>query len=111
MEIDFTSKKLAKQLTDPLEMVKSYGKDKAKRLKQRMEELRSVTSLAELRAFPQANCHELTGKSKGFLALDISRNWRLIFSPNHQPTPTKSDGGLDWEAVTKVLIESIEDYH
>lgn len=111
MEIEFTNKKLQKQLTTPQEMVKSFGADKAKRLKQRMEEIQSVSNLAELRLFPQANCHELTGDLKGFLALDISKNWRLLFKPAHNPIPVKSDGGLDWSEVTKVSIEAIGDYH
>jgi proteic killer suppression protein len=76
-----------------------------------MEEIQSVSNLAELRHFPQANCHELTGDLKGFLALDISKNWRLIFKPTHDPIPQKPDGGLDWAEVTNICIEAIGDYH
>jgi len=35
----------------------------------------------------------------------------MIFEPNHDPTPKKEDGGLNWEEVTKIQINEIEDYH
>jgi plasmid maintenance system killer protein len=111
MEIEYATTKLGKELTDPQSMVKRYGADRAKRLNQRLEELHAVSTLAELRHFPQAKCHELTGDRKGLLALDISKNWRLLFKPTHVPPPLKPDGGLDWSQVTKVCIEAIEDYH
>ncbi|MEK7256423.1 MAG: type II toxin-antitoxin system RelE/ParE family toxin [Bacteroidota bacterium] len=111
MEVEYTTTKLRKRLTDPQEMVKNFGVDKAKRLKQRLEELQSISTLAELRNFPQANCHELKGDLKGFLALDLSRNWRLLFKPAHNPPPSKPDGGLDWCQVSKICIEAVEDYH
>lgn len=111
MEIDFATKKLRKQLTSPQEMIKSFGADRAKRLKQRLEDLYTASNLAVLRSLPQANCHELIGNLKGLLALDISKNWRLLIRPAHDPIPIKPDGGLDWLLVTQVCIEAIEDYH
>jgi len=60
---------------------------------------------------PAANCHELTGQNAGFLAVDVSANYRLIFQPAEDPPPLKDDGGLDWSAVTEILILDIVDYH
>jgi len=57
------------------------------------------------------NCHELTGDRKGELAVDVSANYRMIFEPDHDPIPKKEDGGLNWEEVTKIQINEIEDYH
>ena len=56
-------------------------------------------------------CHELTGDRAGQLALDLDHPYRLIFMPFHDPIPTKADGGLDWTAVTAVVIVGVEDYH
>jgi proteic killer suppression protein len=36
---------------------------------------------------------------------------RLIFEPDHETKPTKPDGGLDWQKVTRVLVLEIVDYH
>ncbi|EIM73189.1 killer suppression protein HigA [Nitritalea halalkaliphila LW7] len=48
---------------------------------------------------------------KGELAVDVSGNYRMIFEPLHDPIPKKDDGGLNWEEVTKIQINEIEDYH
>ena len=36
---------------------------------------------------------------------------RLVFQPDHEPTPIKRDGGIDWSQVTAVTIVFIGDYH
>ncbi|WP_394335756.1 hypothetical protein [Flavobacterium cyanobacteriorum] len=64
-----------------------------------------------MRTIPAARCHELTGDRKGELAVDVSGNYRMIFEPRHNPIPKEEDGGLNWEEVTKIQINEIEDYH
>lgn len=110
MEISFKSRKLKKNLTDPKEMLKSFGQ-MARKVKQRMEDLQGVDNLAIMRTIPAARCHELTGNRIGQLAVDVSDHCRLIFVPNHDPIPRKDDGGLDWGEVTHIHIMEIEDYH
>ena len=110
MKLHFKSNKLKKQLTQPKEMIKTFGQ-RAKKVSQRMEDLEAADTLAIMRFIPAANCHELTGGRKGQLAVDVSSNYRLIFIPEHEPIPTKEDGGLDWESVTKIRIIEIDDYH
>ena len=84
MEISYKNKKLEKQLTDPREIVKSFG-ELARKINQRLKELKDADSLSILKQIPAARCHE--------------------------PPPQKDDGGLNWEAVTKIQINEIEDYH
>lgn len=110
MEISYKTKKLEKQLTDPRLLVKSFG-ELARKVNQRIKELTDADDLAVLRTLPAARCHELTGDRKGELAVKISGNYRLIFEPVNDPIPQKDDGGLDWEKVTKIRINQIEDYH
>ena len=110
MEINYKNRKLEKQLTDPREMAKSFGQ-LARKVNQRLEDLKAADTLAVMRTIPAARCHELTGDRKGELAVDVSGNYRMIFEPNHNPTPKKEDGGLNWEEVTKILINEIGDYH
>lgn len=110
VEISYKTRKIEKQLTNPKERVKSFGK-LANKVIQRLEELANVDNLAIMKTLPAANCHELRGNRKGELAVDISRNYRMIFEPNHDPIPKKEDGGLNWEDITKIQITKIEDYH
>jgi proteic killer suppression protein len=91
-------------------MVKSFGQ-MARKVNQRLKDLSDAESLAIMRTISASRCHELTGKRKGELAVDVSNNYRLIFKPNHDPIPRKIDGGLDWEKVTKIELIEIEDYH
>lgn len=91
-------------------MAKSFGQ-LARKVNQRLKDLTDADTLAIMRAIPAARCHELTGDRKDELAVDVSGNYRMIFEPNHDPKPKKVDGGLNWEEVTKIQINEIEDYH
>jgi len=55
--------------------------------------------------------HELKSDRRGQLAVDVSKNERLVFEPADDPPPTKPDGGLDWSQVTAVRILEVVDYH
>ncbi len=110
MEVSYKTNKLKKQLTNPRELAKAFGQ-RAKKVNQRHGELKSSDTLAIVGLIPAANCHELKGANKGELAVDVSPNYRMIFEPYHDPLPEKEDGGLDWETVTKIQINRIEDYH
>ncbi|MFN0013915.1 MAG: type II toxin-antitoxin system RelE/ParE family toxin [Saprospiraceae bacterium] len=111
MNFDILNKKLLKRLNDPAETVKAYGKPVARRIHQRLQEFEAAESLEIIRMLPAANCHELTGKDAGFLAVDVSANYRMIIAPKKTPPPEKEDGGLDWSAVTEIVIHDIIDYH
>lgn len=110
MEISYKTNKLEKQLTRPRDLVKAYGQ-LAKKINQRLGELKAAESMAIMRHIPAARCHELVGSKKGELAVNISPNHRMIFEPDHSPLPRKKDGGLNWESITKIQINRIEDYH
>lgn len=110
MEISYKSRKLEKQLTDPKETTKSFGQFAVK-IKMRLKNLKDADNLAILRTIPAARCHELTGDRKGELAVFVSGNYRMIFEPKHIPRPQKKDGDLNWEEVTKIQINEIDDYH
>lgn len=110
MEIKYRNKKLERKLTDHKAMVKSFGL-LARKISQRLKDLGSAENLAVMRTIPAAGCHELMADRKGELAVSISGNYRIIFQPNHAPVPRKDDGGLNWEQITSIQINDIEDYH
>ncbi|MFN0215797.1 MAG: type II toxin-antitoxin system RelE/ParE family toxin [Saprospiraceae bacterium] len=111
MKITIPNRKLTKRLSDPAETVKAYGMPIAKRINQRLQEFEAAENLEIIRSFPAANCHELKGQNAGQLSVDISANYRLIIQQAEDPPPLKADGGLDWSAVTEILILNIVDYH
>jgi len=89
VEISYKSRKLEKQLTDPNEMIKSFGQ-LARKVNQRLKDLTDADNLAIMRTIPAARCHELTGGRKGELALDVSGNYRMIFEPLTTRYPKKT---------------------
>jgi len=110
VKINFKTRKLEKQLTDPKTILKKFGTI-ARKVTQRMDDLRAAETLEIMRSIPAAECHELKNNRKGQLAISISKNYRIIFEPNHNPLPKNDDGGLDWIAITIIKIIEVTDYH
>lgn len=113
MEINFSSNKLRKQLSVNKAMVKAHGPRRAELLKIVLAQLWAAPTLGEFAPpySPPNRCHELKGNRKGQLSMDLDHPWRLIFRPDHDPVPTRPEGGLDWSAVTTITITGIEDTH
>lgn len=111
MDITFRSNKLKKRCSQAREAEKAYGQVRARKLMQRLMELRAAENLSHIPTTPPPRCHELAGKLKGTLSVDLEHPWRLLFVPAHDPIPRKKDGGLDWEQVTSITITNIEDTH
>lgn len=110
MVIAYKTRKLEKSLTDEKTMVATYG-SRAKKVNQRMKELKAAANLEVMRSIPAANCHSLTADRASEIAVDISPNWRITFEPENDPLPLQADGGLDWSAVTQIKIIEVTDYH
>ena len=110
VKISYKSNKLEKQLTDATEMKKAFG-TMAKKVNQRIEEIKSSGNLEILKKIPAANCHLLKGNKKGEFAVDISKNYRIVFIPDHDPVPIKEDNSIDCIKITDIKILGTEDYH
>lgn len=91
-------------------MVRTFGTNRAKILRRRLDQLRAADHLEVLRFLP-GRCHELSGDHKGHLSLDLDGPYRLIIEPAHERKPEKEDGSLDWSAVTVVRVLGVEDTH
>jgi len=63
-----------------------------------------------MRGLP-GRCHELVGKRKGALSIDLDGPYRLLFEPAVDSPPQLDDGGLDWDAVVAIRILGLEDTH
>ena len=110
MKISFKTQKLKKQLTKAKEMQKSYG-IMAKKINQRMKEIKASDNFEVLGTIPAAGCHELKGNKRGEYAVNISGNYRIIFVPDHDPVPFKDDRSINCKKITDIKILGIEDYH
>ncbi len=110
VEIQFASERLRDECNDTTKLVRRYGKQGAKRLRQRLDDLDAAANLEEARPLP-GKLHELTGDRKGRLAMTVDRGKRLILEPADPELARKPDGGLDWTRVTAVRILGVEDYH
>lgn len=111
MRIQYSDRSLHKTCVEKARMVRKVGARTAQILMTRLSELEAADSLDDMRRLPAARCHELTGDRKGQVAVDLDHPRRLVFQPDHDPVPQKTDGGLDWSAVTQILIVQITDYH
>ena len=111
MLIHISDRKLAKHISSEKEMIRAYGPEQARVLCRRLQQLRAVKCLAELRHLPQVHAHELSANRSGQIAITLKQPYRLILVPANNPIPQRPDGGLDWEAVTEVRIVEVVNYH
>jgi len=113
MRISFSTKKLRKLANSDREALKKLGKQGARKLRTRLDELDAAITLEDMTHFPAADCHELKGDFAGSLAVRLHGGWRIVFEPDHDPAPRKPppDGGLDRNQVTAILVTAITDYH
>lgn len=111
MDITFKNRQLKKKFDTDSDLLRSYGKQRAKVIKMRMAILRSADNLADVPTLPPERCHQLTGNLKGQFAVGLDRNCRLLFKPNHEPLPLKDDEGINLKKVTAITILDVRDYH
>jgi len=83
----------------------------AKKVAQRLDDIRAAPNLAVLKQLPQVGCHELKGKRIGEWAVTISVNHRLIFLLDHNPIPLKDDKTINDILITDITVTGTEDYH
>jgi plasmid maintenance system killer protein len=110
MEVNFATKKLFESLSRDKQRVRRHGAVVAGKLLVRLNQLSSAPNLEGMRPIP-GGCHELHGDRAGQLAVDVTKNLRLVFRPTEDPPPARDGGGLDWTAVAAITILEVTDYH
>ncbi len=111
MRISYSTRKLQKLCTVEKEMRGTLGPRTAEKLKSQLALIEAAPTLEDLERMPQTRCHEMKGDRRGQISIDLVHPRRLYFVPDHDPVPTKEEGGLDWAAVTQVVIVAIDDPH
>lgn len=108
MEIKLSRK--MKKICDSARRMDAELGELAKPLRRRLAELEAAESLDELRRIANG-FHILTGNLKGYFALRLSANYRLICRPADNPIPQRPDGSWDLCAIKAVVVECVKDYH
>lgn len=111
MQISYINKKLAKLLGSQKEVLRTFGTDNGKRILRRLDQIATAETLAELSTLPQTRVHELKADRNEQISVDVKHPYRLLMVPDHEETPRKPDGGLDWSLITQVTILEIADTH
>ena len=81
LKLQYKSKKMELECNDYKKAQQKYGANCAKRLHQRVRELKSADSLEQMVQFSIGRCHPLKGELKGKYALDLEHTFRLIVKP------------------------------
>lgn len=113
MDIRFADGKLEKECNDQRLMLRRHGAIRSRLLATRLAVLSAATCLADIGPPYRGplRCHELTGDRAGQLSIDLDHPYRLVFVPDHDPRPDRTEGGLDWTRVTRILLLEIADTH
>ncbi len=107
MVLQFKSNKLKKQCENPEIAQKDYGVGIGTKLIQRVNELKSATSLIDIKNLPAARLHKLYGDRSNEYAVDLAQPYRLVFSPVFKNGKDIKKLG----SITMVRIEEVVDYH
>jgi plasmid maintenance system killer protein len=111
VDVTFINGKLTKLLSTQKELVRKFGPDNGKRIARRLQNIADASNLAELAKIPQTRVHEFSGSRDEQISVDVKHPYRLLLAIDHEETPRKQDGGLDWQHITKVKVLGIEDTH
>lgn len=111
MEVTCRNAKLARLCSSSDRMIRELGVPMARRLGARLQELEAADTLADMRFLPQVRAHELRGDRDEQISLDLVHPMRLILEVANDPTPRMPEGGLDWAAITCVVVVELTDTH
>jgi proteic killer suppression protein len=111
MHIEFSSNKLKGQCQCFDEAQKAFNKTAAKKLIQRLLEMKAAPSLKDLSSLPPIRCHPLTGNKTGRFAVNVNEKIRIVFEPICDNKAYDDKGGLDYSKVVAVKIIEVVNYH
>ena len=111
MIINYKSTKLEKLFNSERGLTRKFGARCANIIGQRLYELFAAKNLAQIFLLSGPRCHQLKGRRKGQYSVDVEHPFRLLFKPDNDPIPLKTDKGLDLERVDRIKIIDVVDTH
>ena len=79
LDITYKNRKLEKICTDAKTTEKTYGREMAGKIHQRLDEISAIDTVEEMIQFHIGRCHPLTNNRKGQYAVDLIHPYRLVF--------------------------------
>lgn len=112
MEVEAADKKIQKILENQSKLCIKYGADMAKKILQRIAELKAAENLEVVCKFKHLGCHQLQGDRKGQWAITLKNNYRMILIEATGRLSYLQDGSIDLTRITAVTIKELcTDYH
>ena len=108
MEYDFADRRLQRACASEAKLRSEYGAVRARKISQRLQQLRVAESMADLPTMP-GRFHALGGDRAGCFSLDLDGPYRLIFEPGKGSG--NDSGNLDLASVRSVVVLEVVDYH
>lgn len=82
MEITYKNKKIERVCTNAKTAERTYGREMADKIHQRIAEIEAADSVDMMIQFHIGRCHPLTQNRKGQYAVDLVHPYRLVFEKN-----------------------------
>ncbi len=79
MELTYKNKKIKKVCTDAKTAEKTYGREMAEKIHQRIDEICAADTVEMMIQCHIGRCHSLTQNRKGQYAVDLVHPYRLVF--------------------------------
>ena len=79
MDITYDNKKIEKVCTDAKTAERSYGREMADKIHQRIDEISAADTVEMMIKFHIGRCHTLKQNRKGQYAVDLIHPYRLVF--------------------------------
>lgn len=108
VEYAFADRRLQRACASEAKLRSEYGAERARKINQRLQQLRVAESLADLTTMP-GRFHALGSDRAGCFSLDLDGPYRLIFEPGKGPED--GDDDLDLASVHSVVVLEVVDYH
>ncbi|MCM1122119.1 MAG: type II toxin-antitoxin system RelE/ParE family toxin [Eubacterium sp.] len=82
MDITYKNKKIEKICTDAKIAERTYGKEMAEKIHQRIDEITAADAVEMMIRYHIGRCHPLSQNRKGQYAMDLVHPYRLVFEKN-----------------------------
>lgn len=79
MQITYKNRKIEKVCTKASEAEKTFGRQMAEKIHQRIDEITAADTIEEMVQFRIGRCHPLKGDRKDQYAVDLVHPYRLVF--------------------------------
>ncbi len=106
MYIDFESEKIKKCFLDMDRLSKQIGKERAKMMKKRIDQLKASINFVQYLQTGLGKPHLLEGSLKGYYGISITGNIRLVIRPDAENNEHETLKFCD-----TVIIKGVLDYH